>query len=202
VWEVATSQEIARHDDFDPDHVEWVGGRRDDGPIFVVDPDPSWPAHFDELAVRVRQALGDRVLELEHVGSTSVPDLPAKPVIDIDLTVVDSSDESAYVPDLEAVGFVLRIREPKWHEHRCMVAASPRANLHVWSPGSPEPIRHRLFRDWLRGHPDDRQRYADAKRVSADDANAAHEDVMAYNMRKQPVVRDILDRIFQANGIV
>ena len=83
------------------------------------------------------------MLALEHVGSTSVADLPAKPVIDIDLTVHDSSDEAAYVPALEEVGFVLQIREPRWHEHRCLVASSPAANLHVWSPDSPEAIRHR-----------------------------------------------------------
>ena len=95
-------------------------------------------------------ALGDRVLTLEHVGSTSVPDLPAKPVIDIDLTVADSSDEAAYVPALEEAGFALRIREPRWHEHRCLVSFAPAANLHVWSPGSPEAIRHHMFHDWLR----------------------------------------------------
>jgi GrpB-like predicted nucleotidyltransferase (UPF0157 family) len=168
----------------------------------VVDPDPSWPAQFDELAARVRGALGNRVLALEHVGSTSVPDLPAKPIIDIDLTVTDSSDEEAYVPALEQVGFVLQVREAAWHEHRYMVATSPPANLHVWSPGSPEVIRHRMFRDWLRDHPDDRVRYADAKRVAADESNAADETVMAYNLRKQPIIRDILDRLFRAHGLL
>ena len=133
-------------------------------PIAVIDPDPSWPAQFDELADRIRGALGGRVLALEHVGSTSVPDLPAKPIIDIDLVVTDSSDEAAYVPALEQIGFVLLVREPGWHQHRLMVATSPPANLHVFSPDSPEVIRHRMFRDWLRDHPDDRVLYTDAKR--------------------------------------
>jgi GrpB-like predicted nucleotidyltransferase (UPF0157 family) len=199
---VATFEEITRHDDVDPDEDAWVGGRPAAIPISVVDADPSWPAQFEELAGRMHRVLGDRVLELEHVGSTSVPDLPAKPIIDIDLTVADSSDEAAYVPALERLGFVLQIREPRWHQHRCLVAASPRANLHVWSPNSPEAIRHRMFRDWLRDHPDDRLRYADAKRSSADESNAAHEDVMAYNLRKQPVVREILDRMFRAHGML
>jgi GrpB-like predicted nucleotidyltransferase (UPF0157 family) len=199
---VATFEEITRHDDPDPDEDVWVGFRPAATPIAVVDADPSWPVWYEELAGRIRRALGDRVLELEHIGSTSVPDLPAKPIIDIDLTVADSSDEAAYVPALKRVGFVLQIREPHWHQHRCLVAASPRANLHVWSPDSPEAIRHRLFRDWLRGNPDDRLRYAEVKRASADASNAAHEDVMAYNFRKQPIVREILDRMFRAHGML
>ena len=78
----------------------------------------------------------------------------------------------------------------------------PRTNLHVWSQGSPEAIRHRMFRDWLRTHPDDRALYAAAKRASADESNSAGEDVNAYNLRKQPVIRDILDRMFQAHGML
>ena len=198
---MSSFEHITRHDDADPDEEVCVGERPPTRPIFVVDPDPSWPAQFNELADRVRRALGDRVLALEHVGSTSVPDLAAKPVIDIDLTVIDSSDEAAYVPALEQVGFLLHIREPRWHEHRCMVSTSPAANLHIWSPGSPEVIRHRMFRDWLRDHPEDRVRYADAKRVSADETTAADEAVMAYNLRKQPIVREILDRMFRAHGM-
>jgi GrpB-like predicted nucleotidyltransferase (UPF0157 family) len=90
---VATFDEITRHDDVDPDEDVWVGGQPEPAPIAVVDADPSWPAQFEVLADRIRKALGDRVLALEHVGSTSVPELPAKPIIDIDLTVIDSSDE-------------------------------------------------------------------------------------------------------------
>lgn len=199
---MATADQITRHDDADPDQDVWVGERPEATAIDVVEADPSWPAQFDELARRIRFALGDRVLAVEHVGSTSVPDLPAKPIIDIDLTVADSSDESTYVPSLERAGFVLRIREPSWHQHRCMVATSPPANLHVWSPDSPEAIRHRMFRDWLRDHPDDCTRYAAAKRAAADASNAASEAVMAYNQRKQPVVREILDRMFRAHGML
>jgi GrpB-like predicted nucleotidyltransferase (UPF0157 family) len=126
----------------------------------------------------------------------------AEQIIDIDLTVAASSDEPAYIPALERAGFVLTIREPRWHEHRLLLATSPAANLHVWSPDGPEAIRHVMFRDWLRDHPDDRALYADTKRASADTANAAGEAVMAYNLRKQPVVRDILDRMFRAHGLL
>jgi GrpB-like predicted nucleotidyltransferase (UPF0157 family) len=200
---MATVEEITRHDDADPEaDIEWVKGRPEPRQIAVVDADPSWPEQFEVLAERVRRALGDRVLALEHVGSTSVPDLPAKPIIDMDLTVADSGDEPAYVPALERAGFELTIREPRWHEHRCLVATSPKANLHVWSPDCPEAIRHLMFRDWLRDHPDDRARYADAKRGSADASNAAGETVMVYNLRKQPVIREILDRMFRAHGML
>jgi GrpB-like predicted nucleotidyltransferase (UPF0157 family) len=199
---MATVDEITRHHDWDPDDGVRVCAQSPEGPIDIVDADPRWPAQYNELADRIRQALGDRVLGLEHIGSTSVPDLPAKPIIDIDVTVADSRDEPAYVPPLQAAGFVLTVREPKWHEHRLMVATSPRANLHVFGPDSPETIRHVLFRDWLRDHPDDRRRYADAKRVAAEATNADGETVIQYNLRKEPVVRDILDCIFRAHGML
>ena len=109
---VATFDQITRHDDADLDADVFVGGRPIATPIAVVDADPSWPTQFDELAARIRLALGDRVLELEHIGSTSVADLSAKPIIDIDLTVEDSSDEAAYVPALERVGFGCRSASP------------------------------------------------------------------------------------------
>src|SRR4029078_8966351 len=101
-------------EDADPDDDPWVGGPPPAAPIVVVDYDPAWPKVFEGVAGRGRDGLGERVLGLEHVGSTSVPGLAAKPVIDIDLTVVDSSDEAAYVGDLAAIGHELQIREPTW----------------------------------------------------------------------------------------
>jgi GrpB-like predicted nucleotidyltransferase (UPF0157 family) len=199
---VATPEEITRHGDADPGEVVWVGDPPPVVPIAVVEADPSWPAQFAALAARIRRSLGERVLELDHIGSTSVPDLPAKPIIDIDLTVADASDEPAYVPALVREGFVLEAREPSWHGHRLLVAASPPANLHVWNPDSPEAIRHRMFRDWLVDHPEDRRRYAAAKRAAADACSTARQDMMAYNLRKQPVVREILDRIFRAHSML
>jgi GrpB-like predicted nucleotidyltransferase (UPF0157 family) len=199
---VGEFEAITRHDDAVPDDDIWVVGPPPTQPILIVESDPAWPTVFDELAGRIRAALGDRVLELEHVGSTSVAGLAAKPIIDIDLTVADSRDETAYVGALLSIGYELRIREPDWHEHRCLVLDAPRSNLHVWSPESPEAIRHRMFRDWLREHPDDLALYADAKRRSAADTNDAAEHVMAYNLRKQPVIRDILDRMFRFHGML
>jgi GrpB-like predicted nucleotidyltransferase (UPF0157 family) len=142
------------------------------------------------------------VLDLDHVGSTSVPGLAAKPVIDIDLTVAESADETAYVPALEAAGFRLVIRERGWHEHRLLTIEGPATNLHVFSPECPEVIRHRLFRDWLREHPDDLDRYRDAKLAAATATNAADEQIMDYNERKQPVLRAIYERMFKANGLL
>ena len=85
------------------------------------------------MKVRIRNALGELALEVEHVGSTSVPGLPAKPIIDIDLIVPDSGDEASWLPPLERAGFVLKVREPWWYEHRCLRFDDPRCNLDVFS---------------------------------------------------------------------
>lgn len=197
-----TPEEITRSTDVDPDGIEWIRTDPSPRPIEVVESDPAWPAQFDLLAARIRGAIGDCALAVEHVGSTSVPGLPAKPIIDIDVTVADPRAESTYVPGLEAVGIRLRLREPGWHEHRLLVADGPRANVHVFGPDSPELVRHRMLRDWLIEHADDRERYAAAKRDSAVASNAAGESGMAYNRRKEPVIREILDRMFRAHGLL
>lgn len=180
----------------------WVGGYRPDTGIAIVDPDPRWADDAGGLAERVRQALGARALWIEHVGSTSVPGLPAKPIIDLDLIVVDTNDEDAYVPALESAGFWLRVREPWWEGHRCFGSDAPRCNLHVFPLDAAEPVRHRIFRDWLRAHPDDRDRYRDAKLAAATASNAAGEHVMEYNLRKQRVIREIYARAFRAAGLL
>jgi GrpB-like predicted nucleotidyltransferase (UPF0157 family) len=180
----------------------WVPGAAPAAGIEMADPDPAWPHWYDGLAVQIRQALGWRALQLEHVGSTSVPGLAAKPIIDIDLTVADPGREEAYVPPLAAIGFQLTIREPWWYGHRVLRGAHPPCNLHVFGFDSPEPVRHRIFRDWLRGNPCDRDRYAVAKRQAAAEANAAGEHVMAYNARKQQVIREIYHRAFTAAGLL
>ena len=153
-----TNEEITRHHDDGPPAgaSAWVPGAKPRTGVEVVEPDPAWPAQYDVLVRRIRGALRDSVLALEHVGSTAVAGLPAKPVIDVDLTVADSADQPAWLPALEEAGFTLVIREPWWHEHRCLVADEPRCNLHVFSPDCPEPVRHRIFRDWLCEHPEDR----------------------------------------------
>ncbi|MBO0788391.1 MAG: GrpB family protein [Actinobacteria bacterium] len=196
--------EIVSFDDSPPPRGAdaWVPGAAPATGIEVAGPDPSWPQHYDELAGRIREALGWRALQLDHVGSTSVPGLPAKPVIDIDLTVADPDREQDYVPALETIGFRLVIRQPWWYRHRSLVADEPRCNLHVFGYESPEPIRHRIFRDWLRANPADRDRYAAVKRQAASEANAIGEHVMQYNARKQQVIRDIYHKAFAAAGLL
>jgi GrpB-like predicted nucleotidyltransferase (UPF0157 family) len=179
----------------------WVEGAAPSPDVAVVPADPSWPARFEEIAATVRGALGWRALAVEHVGSTSVPGLPAKPVIDVDLVVADPADEAAYVPALEAVGFVLRVREPWWHEHRLLRGAAPVSHVHVFGPDSPEVVRHRIFRDWLRGNSDERERYAAAKLAASAASTAAGEHGMQYNARKERVVREIYARAFAATGL-
>ncbi len=82
--------------------------------IRIVDYDPSWPATFEEHAENIRVALADMALQIEHIGSTSVPGLAAKAKIDILVVVPDSADEGAYVAPMETAGYALRLREPDW----------------------------------------------------------------------------------------
>jgi GrpB-like predicted nucleotidyltransferase (UPF0157 family) len=201
---VPTRAEIVSFDDSPPPPGAdpFVAGAVPAIHIEITDPDPAWPRRYDRLAGRIRESLGWRVLQLEHVGSTSVPGLAAKPVIDIDLTVADPNDEQHYALALEAMGFRLEIREPWWYGHRVLRADGPRCNLHVFAFDSPEPVRHRIFRDWLRGNPDERDRYAAAKHQAASAANAAGEHVMQYNARKQQVIREIYHRAFLACGLI
>jgi len=159
--------------------------------IYLAPYDPNWPKHFSLHADRIRDALGERVLLLEHVGSTSVPGLSAKPIIDMVLAVSNSADEPSYVPPLEARGFVLRIREPDWFNHRLLNPPSPEGNLHVFSLGCEEIARMLAFRDWLRTHDDDRQLYEQAKRRLA---ARTWKDTQNYADAKSEVVQEILGR--------
>jgi GrpB-like predicted nucleotidyltransferase (UPF0157 family) len=163
-----------------------------DGPIVLADPDSGWPAQYEELALRIREALGNLAIVLEHVGSTSVPGLAAKPVIDIVLAVPDSTDEASYVAPLAARGFELRIREPDWFEHRLLRSTTgPAANVHVFSAGCEEIDRLVTFRDWLRAHDDDRKVYEGAKRALA---ARTWRHRQHYADAKSDVIRGILAR--------
>jgi GrpB-like predicted nucleotidyltransferase (UPF0157 family) len=137
------------------------------GRIRLQEYDPDWPRLFDREAARIRSVLGEGALQVEHAGSTSVPGLAAKPLIDIVLVVADSSDEAAYVPLMEVAGYTLTIREPDWYEHRLFKGPDTNVNVHTFSAGCSEVERMLLFRDWLRSHPDDRELYEDAKRELA-----------------------------------
>jgi GrpB-like predicted nucleotidyltransferase (UPF0157 family) len=138
-----------------------------DRPITLAEYDSAWPVLYEREAARIRAALADRVLLIEHVGSTSVPGLAAKPHIDILLAVADSSDEASYVPALEDAGYVLHIREPGWHEHRAFRGLETKLNLHVFSEGCVEIERMLRFRDHLRRNETDRLLYERTKRELA-----------------------------------
>ncbi|HLK62452.1 MAG TPA: GrpB family protein [Bryobacteraceae bacterium] len=160
-------------------------------PIEIVDYDRQWPRLFAREADRISCALAGLALAIEHAGSTSVPELPAKPIIDIVLAVRDSADETSYAPALEAAGYRLRIREPGWHEHRMFKGPDTDVNLHVFSQNCPEIARMLRFRDWLRTHPEDRDLYARTKRGLA---RENWKYTQNYADAKTAVVEEILAR--------
>jgi GrpB-like predicted nucleotidyltransferase (UPF0157 family) len=159
--------------------------------IHLAPYDAVWPSLFSRLEKRIREALGDGVILLEHVGSTAVPGLSAKPIIDMVLAVADSSDEASYVKPLEENEFTLRIREPDWYGHRLLKSRDVRGHLHVFSAACEEIERMLLFRDWLRDHPDDRLLYEETKRELAARTWKYRQN---YADAKSEVVEEILAR--------
>ena len=179
----AYDEELAKHT---------IGGPRPlTGPIRILDYDPAWPQLYAAETSRLRTVLGDRIVRIEHAGSTSVPGLAAKPTIDIVLEVLDSGDEPAYLPDMETAGYVLRIREPDWFEHRLFKGPDADINLHTFSANCPEVDRMLLFRDWLRAHEADRELYAASKRkLAARDWKYMQQ----YADAKTAVILEIMER--------
>ncbi len=161
-------------------------------PVWVelVAYDPGWPASFRRYARRLRATLGDRIRLMEHIGSTAVPGLTAKPVIDIVVGIDDPDDEGTYIPDLVAIGYDLRVREPG---HRCLRGGGldPPVNLHCYRPDSVEVERYLLFRDRLRSSASDRELYASVKRGLA---GRIWPDMNYYAEAKSDVVQAILQR--------
>jgi len=162
--------------------------------INIVDYDNDWPLKYDEHAKIIRNALKDRLLLIEHVGSTSVPGLAAKPIIDIVIVVEDSSNEATYLPALEAAGYELRVREPDWHEHRMVRTPKLDVHIHIYSTGSPEVERNLVFRNRLRERDDDRQLYESEKRKLA---TQSWEDINCYAQAKTKVIESIISLALQ-----
>ena len=180
------------------DEAIWIGGhQRHGGQIELAEYDPGWRDWFEREARRIRTALGSTVMVLEHAGSTAVPGLAAKPVLDIVLAVPDSTNERAYLPQLEAAGYTLAIREPDWYEHRVVKDTDPRVNVHIFSAGCEEIARMLTFRDWLRAHDVDRALYERTKRELAQREWAYIQD---YADAKTDVVRSILARATAAGA--
>lgn len=160
-----------------------------DGRVRLVESDPKWPYFFEREARRIRDALGDRALLLEHVGSTSVPGLVAKPCVDLLLCVADPADESAYVPDLETAGYIVAIREPEWYEHRVLKGTEINLDLHVFARGCEEVERMLRLRDRLRADAGARARYAAVKKALAE---RDWDRVQDYADAKSEVVEELL----------
>jgi len=166
------------------------------GRINLVEYDPTWPAQYEAVAARIRDAIGDAAVVLEHAGSTSVPDLAAKNQIDVILGVPDSTDEASYVRALESAGFELAIREAEF-EHRLFRGSDPKVNLHAYSADCEAITDMLAFRDWLRTHPDDRELYEREKRRLAEQ----HWDtVQDYADAKTEVIREIVGRALPGDG--
>ena len=159
--------------------------------IRIVDYDTNWSSVFEHHALSISTALGSTALQIEHVGSTSVEGLGAKPIVDILLVVQNSAEESSYLPQLESAGYMLRVREPDFFEHRMFRTSDRAVHLHVYSAGSPEAERMLRFRDRLRADAGDRERYERTKR---DLASRDWSDMNAYSDAKSAVIEEILSR--------
>jgi GrpB-like predicted nucleotidyltransferase (UPF0157 family) len=159
--------------------------------IHLVEYDPEWPLRFEQESNRIRSVLGNRALRIEHVGSTAVPGLPAKPIIDIVLVVTDSGKETEYAASLEGADYQVRIREPGWYEHRMFKGVGGDVNLHVFSIGCPEIDRILAFRDRLRSSESDRELYARSKRALA---QQEWKYTQNYADAKTAVVEEIMSR--------
>jgi GrpB-like predicted nucleotidyltransferase (UPF0157 family) len=162
--------------------------------IVIIDYDSHWPGQFQKHVGMLKLALGGKALAIEHVGSTSVPMLAAKPIIDIVVVVEDCADEAAYLPSLAEAGYVLRVREPDWHQHRMFRTSKLDVHVHIFSPGCVEVARQLAFRDRLRANVEDRLLYESVKRKLAKEDWS---DMNAYAQAKTEVVERIIARAFK-----
>jgi GrpB-like predicted nucleotidyltransferase (UPF0157 family) len=171
----------------DPLDTVLIGGR-ERRPIVIVAYDPTWPAMFETQRATIAGALGSTAIGIEHIGSTSVPGLAAKPIVDVLVTVADIDDEDAYLSALEGAGYMLRVRE---RGHRMFRTPQLDVHVHVWRADDPEVRRYLLFRDQLRTDADDRARYEDLKRRLAE---REWDEMNDYAQAKSELVEAILAR--------
>ena len=167
--------------------VQLLGGR-ERRPIELVPYNAAWPGRFAQERTRIGAALGAAAERIDHIGSTAVPGLVAKPIVDVQVSVADADEEGAYLGSLEQAAYVLRVREPG---HRMFRTPMLDVHVHICAGGGEWERRHLLFRDWLRLERADAERYAEAKR-----ALAAREwpDMNEYANAKTVIVNDILSR--------
>ncbi len=166
---------------------EFIGGP-EQRQIELVPYDAGWAERFLAEQSRIARALGPVAARIEHIGSTSVPGLAAKPIIDILVTVTDADDERPFRAPLEDAGYLLRVRE---RQHRMFRTPEYDVHLHVWTAGSNDERRHIAFRDRLRAHVDDRSLYETTKRrLAAQDWPTMND----YALAKTEVIALILGR--------
>jgi GrpB-like predicted nucleotidyltransferase (UPF0157 family) len=184
-------------DSFEKRIREVIIGEIEQPTIVIADYNPEWPELFRQEEVRIVAALGEAALSVEHIGSTSVPGLAAKPILDILLVVENSGEEATYLPAMEEAGYVLRVREPDFDEHRMFRTPAKDVHVHVFSAGSPEIERYLLLRDRLRQNEGERELYAQTKRELAkrDWTNTEH-----YAEAKTEVVEGIICRAAAARS--
>lgn len=170
-----------------------VVARRADPDVKIFDYQESWPKTFTRVAASMQTALGPKAVKLEHVGSTSVPGLAAKPIVDVLLEVSDPSDEGSYLPELESLGFTLLFRQPKWHGHRFLYVDERDAeiNVHIHRQGCQIAADFLTFRNFLRDHEGARNEYTAAKRKAAETSNGEKGGRLRYQKEKA----DVLNRL-------
>ncbi|MBB4934112.1 GrpB-like predicted nucleotidyltransferase (UPF0157 family) [Lipingzhangella halophila] len=162
-----------------------------DGRVKLADYDPKWPYLFQRETERIRDVLGAKALLVEHVGSTAIPGMVAKPCVDVVLAVADSADEDDYLPALQRAGYTLTAREPEWYEHRLFAGPDVNVSLHVFSAGCEEIERMVRFRDRLRANSEDHAHYVRTKRELAVRQWSRVQD---YADAKADVVQEIIAR--------
>ncbi|MDL2252762.1 GNAT family N-acetyltransferase [Ruminococcaceae bacterium OttesenSCG-928-I18] len=171
-----------------------IGEQPENVEILLAEYNPAWPSLYEREAEKLQKALGNKALQIHHVGSTSVPGLCAKPVIDILLLVKDAADEPDYLPEMLGAGYTLRIREPDWFEHRMFKGSDTDINLHVFSEDCDEPARMLAFRDRLRASEEERSLYAGVKRELS---KRSWQHVQHYADAKSEVVAEIIARAIE-----
>jgi GrpB-like predicted nucleotidyltransferase (UPF0157 family) len=172
---------------------QFVAGsdRVDRDPIEVVPYDPAWRERFGAWRELLAAELDSSALSIDHVGSTAVPGLPAKPVIDIQVSVADVEDESSYVPPIERAGVALRFREVGHRYFRPAGDQAREVQVHVCASGSEWEAAHLLLRDFLRADPATRRAYGELKQELA---TRYRDDRIAYNEAKTNFIFDAMER--------
>lgn len=164
--------------------VPWIDGASN--PIIVVAYSPEWPVRFRDLAARLRQSLGDVALRIDHIGSTAVPGLAAKPIIDVQVSVASFEPLDAYRLPLERLGYVWRADNPdRTKRYFREPPGSPRTHIHVRKAGSWSEQFALLSRDYVRSHPGVADRYAEIKRGLAEQYR---DDREGYTEAKSPFI--------------